>query len=59
MVMETTLRFDIVTWPESKKQVVMLECTVTWEDWMKEANERKKTWKWDVGVLQAGPSAKW
>lgn len=38
----TTLKPDIVLVSETTRQVVLLEVTVPWEDWMKEAFERKK-----------------
>ncbi len=38
----TTLRPDMVLMSEVTKQVVLLELTVPWEEWMEEAQERKK-----------------
>ncbi len=38
----TTLRPDMVLMSEVTKQVVLLELTVPWEEWMEEARERKK-----------------
>jgi len=38
----TTLRPDMVLISEASKQIVLLELTVTWEDHIEEANERKR-----------------
>lgn len=38
----TSLCADVVLTSGSMKQVVLLELTVLWEDWIEEANQRKK-----------------
>ncbi len=41
-VAKTTLRPDIVLISEAAKNMVLLELTVPWEDWMEEAFEQKR-----------------
>ncbi len=41
-ITDTSLRTDTVLLSETSKQVVMLELTVSWEEWMVAASERKR-----------------
>ena len=66
----TRLRPDIVMWSRSTRNLFIIELTVTWEERMEEANERKrekyqdlvdeckekgwKTWCWPIEVGSRG-----